>query len=223
MPEFSPVEVVPTGHAKIVHKFTVTGGSAGKSISFGVAIPADDIAGLLAAAGAAHTSFEQEMIGAISDEWTLVSTEGRGSPVDGGFVVETGTPEVGTVTDPPLLSNSALLVEKSTSMAGRGKRGRMFIPGALAEGQVDASGNIDGAVLPGLVAAVEAWRVALVTHVAIDQVVLFHSDFIRDPAVAYDPDLVDQAMIANPDANNPSGVTAFLVDPVAATQRRRMR
>ena len=129
-----------------------------------------------------------------------------------GVVVAFGTPTgdiigqhlatvVGTVSDSPITSNCALLVNKNTALGGRKFRGRFFGPPCLLqETAVDGSGNILGAVIPTLQAR---W------------------DGLYDDLIAADivPHLFHQGL-APP---VPTPITSLTVQSQIATQRRRMR
>jgi len=100
-----------------------------------------------------------------------------------------------------LPSNCAYLVRKNTAAAGRGKSGRMYVPGAL-EAQVTPAGIVDPAELA-------SWNGAHLTA--------FYSAFTSDVG---DP-------VVNHQAGSPLGststVTSFTMDSKIATQRRRLR
>lgn len=219
----SPVEVVPADHAKMILSFLANGDADKATISYGVELVDGTLATLSSAVTAQVGAFAAEMLGALSDEWTFQSCVGRGSPADGGFVVEVTPLSVGTVTDEPACRNTAVLFEKQTQQAGRGKQGRMFLPGLVADIKVDRNGAIDPTILAGLVTAADDWHGAIVGGTEVVNVVLFHADYVRDPSVPYDPTEKFQTMMVNPNANTPTIVSGFLVDPVVATQRRRLR
>jgi hypothetical protein len=98
-----------------------------------------------------------------------------------------------------LPQNCALLVRKNTGLAGRKGKGRMYIPAILAEGNVDAVGNIDA----GTVAALQGHMNDFYGHL---------NDITN----------VSTALLHG-DGSDPTFITGFSVQPVIATQRRRLR
>lgn len=96
---------------------------------------------------------------------------------------------------PPQVS---VLIQKSTGLAGRSKRGRMYIP-AIVETQIDDGGLIVAANLAGMQTAADNFLADLTTN-GVDMYLL-HDDPL-EPATR---------------------VTALNVAPKVATQRRRLR
>lgn len=96
---------------------------------------------------------------------------------------------------PPQVS---VLVQKSTGLAGRSKRGRMYIP-AIVETQIDDGGNIIAANLTGMQNAMDAFLADLATNGVT--MYLLHDDPLESATL----------------------VTALNVAPKVATQRRRLR
>lgn len=92
----------------------------------------------------------------------------------------------------------AVLLQKSTGLAGRSNRGRMYAP-AIVETQIDDAGRILAANLAGMQNAANNFLADLSTN-NVPMVILHDS-----PALA------------------PTTVTALNVAPVVATQRRRLR
>ncbi len=102
--------------------------------------------------------------------------------------------------------NTAVLVQKRTGRAGRNQRGRMYIPPTVvSETLVDTLGVIDNTKLGLLNAQWAGFRTSMV-------------------AADYTPYLLHGGTKANPTvAPPPTLVTSFLVEPLVATQRRRLR
>lgn len=102
-----------------------------------------------------------------------------------------------------LPNNCALLVQKRTELAGRRNRGRFFIPPAfLGEAGVNNNGVIATPTLAGYQTNFNAWMAALLT---------IEGD-------AYEP-----VILHSESPSTPTPVTSFVVQPVIATRRRRLR
>lgn len=107
----------------------------------------------------------------------------------------------GSISDacPPV--NCSLLVNKATALGGRRYRGRMFVPPCgVNEGAVDSIGTISGSTLTS----------------NISQWSSFYDDLVADNII---PHLFHQGG----GAPVPTPITAFTVQALMATQRRRMR
>lgn len=107
--------------------------------------------------------------------------------------------------------NTALLFRKTTASGGRRNRGRMFVPG-LVEGSVGNTGVISTADAPAYQTAADELFDNLVT--------------LECPMVILHPAVPGRPMKPATDAlaaATPTPVTALQLQPVAATQRRRLR
>lgn len=103
---------------------------------------------------------------------------------------------------PPV--NSAVLIEKRTPVRGRRAQGRNFWPCLVQEAAVDAQGQIEAGVLDTLQDIFDTFHTQLVTD-GVGPVILQNEEGQTPPITP------------------PPPVTRFVVDPVFATQRRRMR
>ena len=105
----------------------------------------------------------------------------------------------GVYAAPP--ANCAVLVHKRTARGGRRGRGRLFVPWAISEGDVDEVGKISTST----VGALQTKFNNLLTQLTTNNVpmVLLHSEG-QTPAGA------------------PNLVTSLVVDPLISTQRRRL-
>jgi len=95
--------------------------------------------------------------------------------------------------------NTAILVHKTTITAGRAGRGRMFWPGAV-DGFVAPNGVLDPAYLDNLQDQAESFAGSLFAVTGVDSLLLFHTAEVSG-----------------------SEIITLSVDPVVATQRRRLR
>ena len=119
----------------------------------------------------------------------------------GLFKIEAGMSVPGASAHALTVPNTSVLVRKLSATVGRHAQGRMFLP-APAESQVDDAGRLSSSGLAAYQGAVDDWLASLGSHVAIGAPVVLHSDA---------------------SLGAPSLVTALQVQPLAATQRRRMR
>jgi hypothetical protein len=128
---------------------------------------------------------------------------------DGGeSIVQSGTlTRNGGVATTSLPGNCAVLVHKRTARGGRRGRGRWFIPWTIGESNVDEAGKIT----PANVTQLQTEMTAL----------LGDFDSIGLPLVVlHEPSAPDAE---NPTtAGLPNRVTQLVVDPLIATQRRRL-
>lgn len=113
-------------------------------------------------------------------------------------------------------SNSAFLVRKNSSVAGRQNAGRFYFPPLFSpEADIDDNGLIGSADITAFNAHLATFFSTLDAYPIVPHIL--HHEFIRDPS------LPAPAMIANPEANSPTLVTSLVLENQLATQRRRMR
>lgn len=163
----------------------------------------DDLGGYQAVVdGAMQAWADSDLQGITTNSTTLVAVEGAfGTIGDGDFRVESSvSSEAGTSTGDPLPNNSALLVKKLTGLGGRKNRGRNYYPDVLVSA-VDGSGVID-------VSSRDSYQTAWDTFIAELNGV---------------PGLESPHLLHSDEADNPTLITAFVVQSKIATQRRRMR
>lgn len=104
----------------------------------------------------------------------------------------------------PTQQNTAVLCRKRTARGGRQGRGRFYVPvGFTAESNITSVGVLLESVRAQLLTDLQAWRTAQAA--TTQPLVLLHGD----PLVGVAPP--------------PDAITAFEVDTVVATQRRRLR
>lgn len=150
---------------------------------------------LSAVATALHDAWDDEIMPSLTDD--VVHTVTRVATIDGtGFAEATGT-EAGGETSDPISPNVAYLIKKSVLDRSRG--GRWFLPGAT-EGQVDGKGQVSAAKQTELNSALLLWHSTVATDVG-DVLML---DNVRP---------IPNSWVVN----------AFTCDPIASTQRRRLR
>lgn len=200
--------LIPDGFAQITFPMFHASGGRPAAVTFGLDVSAlpfvtpEFLDDLIIAWGST--------IGSLMDAGT-----GTGPPVAS---VGTGTSEhltvtgssinEGGVTGDTLPSAVAVLIKKVTTRGGRRGRGRMFVPWALRDDQVDDVGNISTSPLTNLQTAATDFLTELVAGVDLHNttpMVLLHEE---EGSTA---------------PGSPDPVVQFVVDPVVATQRRRQR
>lgn len=121
------------------------------------------------------------------------------------IAVSTASAVAGGRSEPPMPQNCAVLVHKRTASAGRRNRGRFYLPG-INEQAVDGTGRlIAGDLLTGLITQAGEFLGDYATG-GVGNLYLLHSDPVG---------------VEGPGA--PTQITALQVDPIIATQRRRLR
>lgn len=103
--------------------------------------------------------------------------------------------------------NCAVLVHKTTGRGGRRGRGRMYLPWACTNTSLTEAGTIGAADVTAVQNAVNAWRTAVIAGVG--PLVLLHR-----------PSTIGTVRPSTP--GPPNEITGLTVDPLIATQRRRL-
>jgi hypothetical protein len=142
----------------------------------------------------------------VSTQYQITQTEikyriGVGEELSVAIWVETqGMSDVSLAVP----QNTSYLIQKRSGTAGRRNRGRLYLPG-VAEGNVDHKGLLTSATVSTINTALSGWLAKFATTIGfVDSMVILHSSGISaTPA--------------------PTVVNALVVDPVVATQRRRLR
>lgn len=145
-------------------------------------------------------AWEDNILAAISVSIQLRSVLLKKGPNSTGASVEVPSGAFGTDSGPSGGPQVAFLVQKQTSQGGRTGRGRWYIPG-VPEGSIGPDGVISGG------------KVALLQSKVDD----FWSDIV---AADIDPVLLHGEGVV---AESPYLIENFVVQSLAATQRRRLR
>jgi hypothetical protein len=130
----------------------------------------------------------------LSDQITHVETTWADAS---GVIRSYPSTQVGGQSDPMSPPNVAYLVKKTTNLGGRKNRGRLYLPG-VDELHVDAVGTIDATRRTAIQNAINTW---VADCIASDM----------------QPTILHHSITA------PTDVATFVVQPVVATQRRRLR
>jgi hypothetical protein len=108
-----------------------------------------------------------------------------------------------TGTAGALPQNSAFLIQKRSSLAGRRHRGRFYLPG-VGEGGTSPTGVLSAPDVVGINQDLAAWLLAIQSSSYASEMVILHSTGISG-------------------APSPTAVVSLNVDEVISTQRRRLR
>lgn len=201
--------IIPVGFGQAVYELALTGDAEpvvttmGHDLSNVVGGDYEEIANRL------FDGFGQEMMGAISDQYSLTGVSlyvGQ----DGGppaVFFGTDTAVVGGDAGLPLPQNCAALVRKRTGAAGRRGRGRMYLPG-VRENVVNAIGVMDSTYVTAWQTSIDGWFDLL--------------NGVPAGSVAYPPVILHRSEGIGEEPP-PTPVTALVLDDVIATQRRRLR
>lgn len=192
--------IIPPGFAQVLHPLQLSGASRSMLVTYGISV---EDAPTVVTVNAIHNAFEGEwddfMSSAVSFLPTIVRVgQDGGDPVTITSTVAVSQGASGSTYFPP---NTAMLIKKQTAAGGRRNRGRMFMPFVVPESGADNSGQIDPAFLSGRQAAATAWLGSLTTITNVGNMVILHSE----------------------GPSTPTTVTGLSVDPLLATQRKRMR
>lgn len=193
--------VVPEGYGIASLNYTLVGDPQPMSVTFGVfsngGPPPDELAATID--GVATTSGFCTAT-RLNDGYTYVGVEVR-YMAPGGFITYVeGNSVEGTRPQSPVISNTSVLVKKVTQLGGRRNQGRMYLPAAYASvAETTAAGGLLSDALTALQEVATDFKEALLT--ADIDMVLFHSEAPTEPTL----------------------ITGLQVQPILATQRRRMR
>lgn len=193
--------VIPLNYSQVNLKFTGAAVPRGAEVTFGVAnttsLSPTGVAACVEEALGDFTGWS-----AFSNLARITSILVKNGPNATGPFVEVPANSGGEGTGQPITPNVAVLVRKTTALGGRAGSGRMYWPGLL-EGNVNGAGVLEGHVVAGLQDAFNAFWLSLET-------------LNVPPMLLHGP--------GSPVSDDfPTVITAFNVDPVVATQRRRLR
>lgn len=198
--------VIPVGYGEILHSLAYSGDPQPMAVTYGVAAPGGPFT-LQDMVDDCATAFVTNVLPELSDVVSLVQTELKfrttalPAPLDLAVSTNTGTGGEGAAATP---QNCAYLCHKRGSVAGRGGRGRFYLPGLL-ESDVDHVGTVASGKVTSLNTALSGFLADLTGGANVDGMVVLH----QDPG-AYSADA-------------PAPVTVLTVDAKIATQRRRLR
>lgn len=141
-----------------------------------------------------HQAWGDTLVSIMSSSVTLETTTVY---IDGGAFESYSEPIVGTNAATMAPPNLAYLLNKRTARVGREGRGRWYLPG-VAEGDVNNVGQLTAGIQSDIAAQVAAF-------------------------LAFLPDVAAQMVLLHSGSSDPDTITSITVNPLAATQRRRLR
>jgi hypothetical protein len=200
--------IIPPGYLHAVYEFALAGDLETIVTTCGHELDSVSGANGVDSPDDLFNAFATNVMPGINNQYTLTgvtSYVGNDGPTP-NIYTSSETPVVGGGSAIPLPQNCSWLVRKRTDLAGRRGRGRMYWPG-VAEGNVGATGVIDGATVTAQQTRCDAWYAALTTAVGAryyPPVVLHRSEGIGEEPL-------------------PTPITTFVMDNRIATQRRRLR
>jgi len=159
-----------------------------------------------------HVAWGDNMQGPLTTEasWTkctVLKGDGTAIPEVGESVTGPFAGVVGTATPPP---NVAALVKKKTGFGGRQNRGRVFLPWSLSENDVDEQGVLNQTVQNVITSGLLGFKSASANLIQV----------IANRVYDLPWDNPARQLIA---VTIGKEVISMTVDPLAATQRRRLR
>lgn len=185
------------GQSQLVYHFTVVGDSEEMIGTIGIDPAIDSTGDLLSWATLGYDYFGTTILGFLSENVSLVGCSGEHREVGGVLSVRYNDVSAGLVSGGAVPQNTSFLLRKFTGFVGRGRTGRMFIPG-VPEASVQSNGQVETSALSNLNTA------------AGDYYDLFPTGFLK----------------VNHGATNGGGNTlihTLAFDAAVATQRRRLR
>jgi hypothetical protein len=199
--------VIPVGSGQVLHSLKLLGDPEPMAVTYGIRVEPDVGFDLNTMVAALKTAFDTTIKAQLSTAITHVQTELRFrlDPEPAGLnVAVSSSNTTGSEAGATLPQNSAYLVHKRTTTGGKGGRGRLYFPGVF-EAAADTVGAVTAAEQAEWNTALGNWRTAIAAVTAVEGMVLFH-----DSAGAH----ADEP---------PYLVTSLTLDPIIATQRRRLR
>lgn len=185
---------IPTGFYNLIHVFGVTGTSKNYTTALGITNTEDlDIveASVTAADAWVATMRDETYSNCYLHSVVAVTDEASAEATRNAFGLKSG--DVGDVWDTAIL-------KKTTALKGQGHRGRMFLPGLLADDEIGNSGGIDPIRQGELLTVAAAWLTELSTTIGAP--VLLHT-------------------VGSPSGPDPDPIINLSISPNIGVQRRR--
>jgi len=194
---------IPVGYTQAVYVFRGPGAIKNSTMTlglhYGTSADVPDIAGAAYDLVTAGTGDNLCEAASMVVGWQFLGTDVTYMDESGPLIASYRETVVGTKSGSPLPTNCAFLVSKSSATGGRAGRGRWFVPPfMLGESGIDGNGVIDS----GIMATLQGYL-----------------DVVMAQALAIDINPV----ILHSGAGLPAPITAMTLQPLLATQRRRMR
>ncbi len=200
----------PVNYASVVQSLRLVNDAEPMAITFALG-PFDGTADMQQKTLDVHAAFGNHLAPRISNQYSLVQTEllMQFDPQPAEPSVFLATPIIAcTQENQALPQNTATLVHKRSGTGGARGRGRLYVPG-VPEGEVSPTGLMNQTWVNFLQGSFTAWLNELANIV---------------PGAATGMVILHQAGgVVPPSFPGPSLVTSLVIDPIVATQRRRLR
>jgi len=207
---------IPPGFGHVIHSVKLASDPEPMAVTFGFGLnnTVDTPAEADAVCNACAVIFHDDVMPHMSTQYSLIQTEMQyryvgdtlATPIRVSVSALSGA---GASTDAPAPQNCAILVQKRTGVGGRRGRGRLYLQSPL-EASVDANGTLVSSYHSALQTMANTWLSDLAGIAdGLGGMHLLHSTTLAIP------DPVDLPV--------PYQVTTLVVDPIIATQRRRLR
>lgn len=187
--------IIPSNVAFVQHFFEGVGMPNGAAVTYATFRQGADSPVQMATD--LHDAWTDTMRPSYATTVSMVATRVKYGPNATGPFGTFAAPIAGTASGPQSPPNVAILVEKHTEMGGRGGHGRFYLPGVL-----EAWAEADGRLLPAGHTVVTSCVVALLDAVQV---------------------IGNEMLLLHTSSSDPTTVTELTVDPILATQRRRLR
>lgn len=196
---------IPAGSGQIVHHIALTGDPEEMAVTLGW-ISDLSVIDLDAVANGVHDAFTTLWAARGSDQYTVNHTTVTLVTVTGEepLIADHVEAVAGGQASNVLPQNTAMLIHKNTGLGGRYNKGRMYFPGAF-ESQVSNVGLIDST-------SQAAWNTALASLLTAYNAV----SGVEAVGLLHNPRAAD----LTPGVTE---ITSLVIDPIVATQRRRLR
>jgi hypothetical protein len=189
------MSVIPSGYSQVNLKFTGDGLPTGAEVTFGIRNLDNKAAADIA--GDVSTNWDTWLKALTPTHVTLSSILVKNGPNATGPAAEIAVGTVGTGGSAHVSPQVAVLVQKRTTLGGRMNRGRLYYP--VSESEIDNAGALSSSFLAF---ATTNW-----------------AGFQADQEDVSEPIYI----LHNAGTDAPVGPADLVVQPVAATQRRRLR
>lgn len=193
---------VPSGFAQVVHKFGADLTGRRYLNTYGISLGWEEPNDIKATAEELHHAYWEEFLDdTLNGDYFLESTKVIAKFDGDDFEYEHIEFETSELSGERVPINCALLIHKGSIFAGRRNRGRLYVPGVVAEGDANDNGALSSDAVSDFQSRADDWLTRVNTGDAV----------------------IGEMVILHTTNNDPTPVSGLFVDPVLGTQRRRMR
>jgi hypothetical protein len=186
---------IPEGYAHVQHFFQGAALPNGAAVTYGCVVGLDSSPNVMAEA--LHGAFGTNLMPNLCNSVSLSTTRVKWGPNTTGPFDEYVGLVNGGVTGTAASPNVAFLIEKRTGLGGRMGQGRFYLPG-VPESVIGIDGRLDTGVITAVNSDLNAFLSQL--EAGTRNMVLLHNTSLV-----------------------PTPVVSLNIDPIGATQRRRLR